>query len=221
MTSTPLVQTTCPPSWEQRGDSLLGLEKWQCNLCLPAALKNTGLNKLAPEEMFSRSPLAPGMHLPSPSLVRGQAGEAAARLGAIIPSFSHRLINFHGVMYQSSTFLLLAGPASFLSRCCFLEPTPSSPRQPLLELARSVISSEVGGELALPGEQSLHSGVWDPGQPLPTHGLSRRSQPCRSCRFSGRRRHRTAGGLAQEGRGTPRSTSLGDEPPALLWSFPG
>lgn len=68
---------------------------------------------------------------------------------------------------------LLAGPASLLS-CppCFFFRSPS-PHQPFLALARSMISSEVGGELALPraaSSQRLPGSLPAPlhPRPLPT-----------------------------------------------------
>lgn len=57
----------------------------------------------------------------------------------------------------------------------------------------SVISSRVGGELALPRSQPLPDGSWDPRQLLSTHGLSRRGEPRGSCCSPCQRRHRTAG----------------------------
>lgn len=61
-----------------------------------------------------------------------------------------------------------------------------------------MISSEVGGELALPRAASSQR-LWDPCQLLSTHGLSRGAQPAAA------RANLTSAGLA--GPGGPRSTS--------------
>lgn len=104
---------------------------------------------------------------------------------------------------------LVQHPSSLIIFFFFLDLTPSSPHQPLLKFARSMISSKVGGEFTLPREQPLHNGFWDPCQLLSTHRLSRWSKPRSSSCFPGQRRHLTSGGLAREEKGELRSNSLG------------
>lgn len=81
-----------------------------------------------------------------------------------------------------------------------------SPHQPSLVLARSMISSEVGGELALPhaaSSQRLPGSLPAPlhPRPLPT------SRTAQLPLLPAPRQHLTSGALARPGAGRPRSTS--------------
>lgn len=99
----------------------------------------------------------------------------------------------------------------------FSDLTPSSPHQPLLKSARSMISSEVGGELLSPASSLFAAAPGIPASSSPPTASPVEAKPHSSRCFPGQRRHLTSGGLAWEegSQGAPR---WGYEPPAIPFS---